>query len=348
MYPKIRFIIIYLVMITHTTYSCRNGIAHDIPFTQVVVWGHKLGTHTHSYIHWAFARTFKHLGYPVYWLDNTDDISTYDLSHSLFITEGQVDQKIPLRTDSWYITHNCAHEKYKWLHKQGHAIALEVYSTDCLKHSIQKLEPYIWYNLEKHIIYMPWATDLLPHEIDTIKQQLPTVKKERAVRFIGSRWGGWQGNLDAIDNCARACRHNKISFELIKNVAFEDHIRLVQTALVAPAIQGNWQCEHGYIPCRIFKNISYGNYGVTNSKTVYELFDKKILYHENTYTLMNQAFEYINHVTLADQYTLMDFVRDKHTYINRIDSLLTFLSMVQNQSKVLLFIKEWALGMPCT
>jgi hypothetical protein len=59
---------------------------------KVVIWGHKLHTHTHSYIHEGFFRAFENLGYPTYWFDKLDDIADFDFSNTFFITEGQVDQ----------------------------------------------------------------------------------------------------------------------------------------------------------------------------------------------------------------------------------------------------------------
>jgi spore maturation protein CgeB len=97
---------------------------------------------------------------------------------------------------------------------------------------------------------------------------------------------------------------------------------------MAPAIQGDWQCRQGYIPCRIFKNISYGQFGITNSKTVYELFGENIIYNSDTYQLFIDAKKYIQSASLEDLYKQMDFVRDNHTYINRINSLLTLATMV--------------------
>ena len=45
---------------------------HDIK--KVVIWGHKLYSHTHSFIHSGFFKAFKHLGYDTYWFDNNDNI----------------------------------------------------------------------------------------------------------------------------------------------------------------------------------------------------------------------------------------------------------------------------------
>ena len=41
-------------------------------FEKVIIWGHKLHTHTHSYIHYGFYKAFKHLNYDVYWLNEND------------------------------------------------------------------------------------------------------------------------------------------------------------------------------------------------------------------------------------------------------------------------------------
>ena len=73
-------------------------------FDKVVIWGHKLHTHTHSYIHNAFYLAFRNLGYQVFWFDDNDDVSNFDFSDSLFLTEGQVDRKIPVREDCQYIS----------------------------------------------------------------------------------------------------------------------------------------------------------------------------------------------------------------------------------------------------
>jgi len=76
-------------------------------FKRVVIWGHKpITKHTHSYIHGAFCKSFKHLGYDTHWLDVSDNIEGIDFSNTLFLTEGQVDSGIPLIKDSYYVLHN--------------------------------------------------------------------------------------------------------------------------------------------------------------------------------------------------------------------------------------------------
>ena len=127
---------------------------HGLPFTKVVIWGVKLHSHTHSYIHWAFDRAFRYLGYSVYWLDNADDISDLDLSNALFLTVGLADQKIPLREDGWYILHNVERAKYAHLYRQGRCITMQVYTHDCRNRPVTYLDDFVCYDLsDKTALY---------------------------------------------------------------------------------------------------------------------------------------------------------------------------------------------------
>jgi hypothetical protein len=303
-----------------------------LPIKKVVIWGHKLHSHTHSYIHWAFHRAFTHLGYETYWLDNRDDVSGIDFSNSLFITESQVDQKIPIRDDCWYILHNCDGRKYKHLFEQNRAIILQVYTHDCLPRNVVKVDECIYIDRQDKTVYMPWATDLLPHEIDANKAYVG-VPKQNTFVFIGTIGGGEFGNHDQMNAFTKAAHEQHIAFDRVTNCSMEENIARVQHAYMAPSLQGSWQVRQGYVPCRIFKNISYGSFGITNSETVYKLFHEKIVYNSDCYQLFYDAKEKIDDLNVNELYELMDFVKEKHTYINRIELLLSFLEEVYTSNR---------------
>lgn len=134
---------------------------------------------------------------------------------------------------------------------------------------------------------------------------------------------------DQIDPFLKACHENNIKFTHSTRLDLEPTIDLISSSYMAPAIVGQWQLEKGYIPCRIFKNISYGALGITNSKTVYDLFEHKIVYNPDTYQLFYNARERLEAFTFEELYELMDFVKNKHTYINRIELLLSFFDLVR-------------------
>ena len=62
---------------------------------KIVIWGHKLHSHTHSYIHYGYWRAADYLGHEVYWYDDNDNVYDIDFSNSIFITEHQVCKNIP-------------------------------------------------------------------------------------------------------------------------------------------------------------------------------------------------------------------------------------------------------------
>ncbi len=299
-------------------------------FDKVVIWGHKLHSHTHSYVHNAFYRAFEELGYPVSWFDDQDNVTQVDFSNSLFITEGQVDEKIPLRNDCWYILHNCPSKKYKPYYDSRKAISLQVYTNQVLTNvSCKKVAPFIYYDLANQCVYMPWATDLLPREVDAVKASLPNVKKTKSIAWVGTIGGEYYGNVEQIDPFRRAAISQKIRFRHYGQISLRENLNVIRSAYMAPTIVGRWQKENGYIPCRIFKNISYGQMGITNSKEIYELFEKKIVYNPDSYQLFFDAQTKIKSMDLEELYDLMNFVKDNHTYINRIQTILDFLEKVQ-------------------
>ncbi len=293
-------------------------------YKKVIIWGWKLHSHTHSYIHNAFFRAFQNMGYDTYWFDNSDNFDGFDFSDSLFLTEGQACSGIPIIKGCTYILHNC-YDEQMWAKINAENIdylKLQVYTDDALLYETETLEPCVLYDKPGNIIYLPWATDLLPHEINP-DLDLPHTNKSY---WVGSMGDGIFGNNPELEGFKRACNENGIDFTHANNLSIEDNRRVIAESYMAPAIVGSWQKGKGYIPCRIFKNISYGQFGITNSARVNELFGGKLIYSPNEYELFGLMKEKMESPTykqeLIDQ---INFVREKHTYINRINTLLSVL-----------------------
>jgi hypothetical protein len=185
---------------------------------------------------------------------------------------------------------------------------------------------------------MPWATDLLPHEIDAKKiaiKQRSLLKKRNLLKYVGwvgSVCGGSFGNQSEIDPFITAARHANIKFSHKTKLNPKETERFLERAYMAPTIVGEWQKKQGYIPCRIFKNCSYGQMGITNSYRVYELFNKKIVYDSDPGVLFSKAQHALTSFDDKEREELMDFVKEKHTYISRIHTLLNFIDKVKQQS----------------
>lgn len=296
-------------------------------FNKVVIWGHKLHTHTHSYIHYAFFKAFKALGHDVVWYDDKDDLSNINFDNCLFLTEGQVDGKIPINKTSKYILHNCRGEKYADVDKSNKVI-IQFFHKDVLKYGCTKLNEYTY--IGEDVIYQPWATDLLPEEF--YEPDAHNEMNNRECVWIGSYDPGdrsqFQNNTE-LDLFFNECRKHNIKVKTINPwsspVSPEENRKLVRNAFAAPSIVGPFQRDTLYIPCRIFKNISYGHLGITNSTFVNKVFDDRLICDANPTALFYKMLEKKNSPAILEEMkSLISEVRSKHTYINRVQTILNW------------------------
>ena len=321
---------------------------------KVIIWGFPLYSHTHSYVHYAWYKAFKYMGYDTYWFHDNDFPVDFDYSNCLFLTEGYAESNIPLDKSSTYFVHMCRNPS-KYLNAECRLIDIRfnvkytkdfTYDYKMDKSSYEQLDSCTFYERnasdlalrEKYrtgangyeAVYTSWATDLLPTEFDFNSIYIP---RERKIWYIGSVWSA---NMDEINEFKLACEHNNIEF--INNnpwgnyATVEQHKELIQKSYIAPDIRGSGvtcgevtskDCNHldiGYIPCRTFKNISYGQLGATNSPAVSELFEGRIIYSSNPYKLFHDAeSQSTNYKLIVEQ---MNYVKDNHTFINRINSIM--------------------------
>ena len=285
-----------------------------------IIWGHEHYSHTHSYIHYGFFKAAKHMGWNVEWYKNTSEnaLQIGNTDGCLFLTESQVDSFMPINQNAFYILHNCDMKRYNNIPEKNKLI-LQVFTEDVYlrKTVLVKTNLFEFWQENANTVYAPWATDLLPSEINENIANLKVQNNNSAV-FVGSYWGGVHGNNKELDKFRDGCQQNNINFKVLSNVEQSQSIKVIQGAAMAPAIVGTWQKNKGYIPCRIFKNVSYGQLGVTNSKEAYEVINKLGVYNPNETELVKDA---INNDNIELRKTAMEFVRDNHTYINRVDTL---------------------------
>lgn len=290
-------------------------------FSNVIIWGHKIFSHTHSYIHHGFHKAFNYLGHECHWLDENDDISKIDMTNSLFITEGQVDKNIPLIETAFYILHNCDGNKYSSI-PRNNRINLQVFTLDCTeKYNAKEIPGECGHYLEDCAI-ISWGTDLLPYEINKNILFIDKIKSENEINFVGMPTPPW-------DTVKEFCNENNLQyknyggFNRDTSVDCKTNMDLIQKSIVAPSLQEEWQVANGYIPCRIFKNISYGKMGVTNNPTVQKLFNNKLIFGSDIKQILQEGIEFNDKDKLLE---LMKEVRDKHTYINRINAIFWLIN----------------------
>jgi len=327
---------------------------------KVIIWGFPLHSHTHSYIHGGWFKAFKSLGYETYWFHDKDFPSQFDYNNCLFITEGYADDNIPIVNTSTYFVHICRNPE-KYLNKVKRLIEIRYlvdhikdvnYNYVLNKEKCEKISDATYYEklhnnggiakyhnnpikMDYECIYTCWATDLLPEEITEESIDLP---KEKCIYWCGSYNANNNPELrrfviEAEKNGINTLFNNPWQ----KPMSYEDVKTFTMRSIMSPDIrcsgdpnkirQGETGTCHksiGYIPCRILKAISYGLLGITNSKHVYELLNKKVIYNADEGQLFYDAMKEIGNKELIKEQ--MRMVRDNHTYINRINDLFKVLN----------------------
>ena len=309
---------------------------------KVVIWGHKLHTHTHSYIHNAYYRAFKSLGYDTMWYDNNDNIENIDFKNTLFITENQVDSNIPKRDDCLYIVHNIDDDN-----KYCDVPIENVINTKCSYRDsngynnikvFDKTQHSFYSNSSKFIVYFVlWGSDLLPEEIENNIMDIDNIllkRENNCFYHVGMADQTWLGIMNHLHyDLNMNIRHLGGVWQDKQCLDEFEAMTAIQKSVLPLAFQNEVQIRNKYIPCRIFKNISYGRMGVTNHGLVNTIFNNKLIYNTNIESCIMEAIEFEQLPSLQrknDILPLMEFVKKNHTYVSRIQDLCRFISVFTN------------------
>jgi hypothetical protein len=295
------------------------------------------------------------------WLDNGDERNMNDYSNTLFITEHNPAKQLPVRDDCFYVVHGMndnarcldhfkgTNKRLSWnvYHDYSHVYGTQ--GNPVNDHVIGvPLTQCMWigeevplYPKENHMDFR-WATDLLPHEIEANKpskilgigdgyaKKADTPAKERngsaskVIWYVGTQW--WV-NQRELNQFKKACDEDGVEFKPVGAgqkgvISVQKNIELVRESFFAPALSGSHHLTEGYVPCRLFKNISYGMYGVTNNLRAHQVLGNMTIYNPDPYKLYFEARDRLSSMDVKHLHTAMDFVAEKHTYVNRINSIL--------------------------
>lgn len=322
-------------------------------YNKIIIWGHPLYSHTHSYIHEAYYRTFKHLGYDTYWFHDQEYPKDFDFKNALFITEGFADKNIPLEKSSCYFVMYCPSPK-KYIEAEVDRYIdvrmaafdfkdhIHNYSLD--KNKAIKVGPACYFEPKDNKIinfknnyheydiqdfdkfYISWATNILPEEFN---EDWVYINRENAIYFCGNLSDqGVCENISTFVPFIQECHKNNIHF--IPNnswgnpLSSQEIIRRTQKSLLAVDIRGPEHLKNGLLTCRICKNISYGHLGLTNSKEIYKELEGNCILNENTAELFYDGIKNKQDFNLIKQQ--MRYIKDNHTYVNRIKSIFTIIN----------------------
>jgi hypothetical protein len=324
-------------------------------FDKLIVWGFKNLYSTHSHIHDGLYRALRFMGKDAQWIDEHSHVDV-NQPGTMFITNHDVACQLPVRDDCFYMIHGGSDSAECRARFGGLRNYLTwnvfidwVYAYDDSqpfgRRPINRPEA-IWvgedapfYPSTKHMDFR-WATDLTPPEIEANKRGAQVLNTgSKVINYVGTYWRVNETEIAAFE---RACANGGIELRHLgagqvsgfsylgrsNVVSLEDNVRLVRESYFAPAIVGSHHLTEGYAPCRIFKNISYGQFGVTNSEKVQRLFGGRLIHDDDPYRLFFTARERLASVSQAELHSLMDLVAQKHTYVNRLEAVFKAVELI--------------------
>ena len=322
----------------------------NVKYNKVVIWGYPLYSHTHSYVHYGYYQAFKSLGYDTYWFNDEDYPETEDFTNTLFIGEGFADKNLPINDSSAYFIMYCPSpkkyleaERYIDVRTVGVGIKDHIYDysldktktlrvgpgcyfepkTDSAIHIKNDYHDYTMKDYDK--LYISWATNLLPDQINPDNMTIP---RKSVVHYCGTvSNSGVCENYSTILPFVEECNKHNIQFVVNdpwqNPLPFEEVTRRIQESVLAPDIRGPEHLRTRVVTCRVFKNISYGHLGLTNSEEIYNEMDGNCIYNEDTKQLFYDGLDNIDNFDLITKG--MQYVKENHTYINRAKTLLSVL-----------------------
>jgi len=182
-----------------------------------------------------------------------------------------------------------------------------------------------YYCLDYAKIYLGWPTDLLPHEFCLDSIYYPRKNK---INFAGTlSMHGECENFSNFKSLINACKKKRIPFyhnnPWKSPLTRSELIKYVRDSIVAVDIRSKKHLSQGLVTCRVFKNISYGHLGLTNSQHIYNALEGNCIYAEDGSQLLDQGLS--NRFNFKFIRDAMIYVSENHTYINRVNNLLEVL-----------------------
>jgi hypothetical protein len=294
-------------------------------FNKVVVWGLKSSNHSHGYIHSHFYNTLKKLETAVVWVDDFPENQSLVQENDLVIVANVADKNLPLLQKVYYCFHNCDHEMRQKI-EQRYKLTLQVYTNTMEKNS-EPWGPATFFNHSSKTLYQPWATELLPNEF----KEPVEAERSNDVYWVGSIWNNEQnqGNENEIIELQKILAKYNIGFKHVTGVSDSENLAFIRNSKIAPAIAGRWQVENDYLPCRMWKNISYGQLGMSNVKKFNDIFAACSVPGDTTEALIDYAltipYRQYRNMILEQQ----EIVKD-HTYLDRLLAIAKAFDFVPN------------------
>ena len=258
---------------------------------------------TFSAVHHGLALACTRLDLEVIWTEDLSDIRNSDI---IFAEAKYVDVLGDLTQYHKVILH-AEPSAFKYIvNNFPNVYFWENYKGTLSKEGWENIAPLTFYNEGYRSIQMPWASDVFEKKEENVKLETNTTY------YVGNF------STDALSK-AKLLKTPLFKFFRVGGVSFDIARQFVKRSEFTFDVRNNHCIEYGFIPCRIFKNFSYGKVCFTNSSHISEVFSIPL------YNDLDQLLGYIGDfrdgkldgLVCELQHNMLSY----HTYLNRISAL---------------------------
>lgn len=286
--------------------------------SRFVLWGLTDGHDSFRHVHRHYYTTCGRLGKDVAWFPDVEGsreaLHKGDLVFAVDVASDHIGKAVE-GVD--YVLHNfdSSHEVWDGM-RDEQALRLQVYTNACERYGVE-WAPGRRYDRAGRILFQPWGTDLLAEDFKPPVFNPDSIE----VPFVGSIWDSdGQGNIHAINELKKVVNDRRLTFRHYVHVSDKRNLHAVRAARIAPAFTGAWQIEQDYLPCRVFKNVSYGALALTQVPFFRRLFGDAWTCFGSVGQIVTDALDLDEQTYLGLVAAQQDVVR-QYTYRESLESI---------------------------
>jgi hypothetical protein len=297
---------------------------------RVVIWGLRKTRHSHRFIHQGFYENFKKLGYETEWFE---DESCHEINNVDFVfASGMAIKHLIITKNTSYIFHNVdlTEAQVDYIAQNRiNFINVQVFTND--SKGIVLDNPNAIYDEHSKTLYQPWGTPLNWDEWWPYQPKNLTNNEY----WVGSIWNNNlnQGNKAIMEEYkstlssrgTRLIRRGGSRFRL-NGISDDKSAQLIRKSKYAATIVGSWQQLTHYIPCRLFKNLSYGMPILSNMEKP-NFLSSNCGFNQNLNALLDFA-ENEHEQSRKERFLVSRNEMLKFTYVQNIERILKVLKNV--------------------
>jgi len=298
--------------------------------SKVLIWGLKKTRHSHRFIHQSFYENFKKIGFETNWVGDESRHKT--IRANLVFASGIAIKHLKIHKNTMYIFHNVnlAEPQIDYIIRNKiKFINVQVFTNDAK--GIVLDNPNATYDEHSKTLYQPCVTPLNWDEWWPYQPKNLTNNEY----WVGSIWDNNlnQGNKAIMEQYkstlssggTRLIRRGGSRFRL-NGISDDKSAQLIRKSKYAATIVGSWQQLTHYIPCRLFKNLSYGMPILSNMEKP-NFLSSNCGFNQNLNTLLDFA-ENEPEQSRKERFLSSRNEMHKFTYVQNIERILKVLKNV--------------------